>query len=137
MGMITAVLMVSLIAAAPAPKGISGTWDVKLKADWSAALPDLVCTLTQKGQALTGTCRPAADAQSKGVGIAGKVRGNKVDCAWNVPTPDGATWAFTLTGTTDPTRSRISGVFRMANAAGAASSGKFVATRQQARASGL
>jgi len=130
MGIITAVLMASLIAAAPAQKGITGTWDVALKADWSAALPDLVCTLTQKGQALTGSCRPAADAQSKGVDIAGKVRGNKIDCAWKVPAPDGTAWAFTLIGTSDPRRSRISGVFKMANGAGAASSGRFVATRR-------
>ena len=123
------VLAVSLFAAPLQDAGVSGVWDVKLSADWTT-MPDLVCKLRQKGQALSGSCKAAGDEKGKTADIVGTVQGNKINCEWKVTTPDGATWSFELAGTADERKSQIKGAFKISNAAGAVGDGTFLATRQ-------
>ena len=129
MTVLTAVLAVALGAIAPAQKDLTGDWNVRLSAEWTT-FPDLACKLTQKGQALTGSCRAAGDEKGKSVDIAGKVQGNKINCEWKLPTPDGTMWSFVLTGTADQKKSQIKGAFKISSASGAGGAGTFFATRQ-------
>ena len=129
MTLVTAILLTALGAAVPDQENLTGDWNVKL-ATAGAALPDLACKLTQKGQQLSGTCRAAANEQAGSVEIAGKVQGNKINCAWKVPTPDGGAWSFSLTGTADSKRSTIKGTFKVTGSSGGGSEGTFVAARK-------
>jgi hypothetical protein len=124
----TAVLAV-ILTVAPVQKDLSGAWDVKLTTG-GAAMPALVCNLTQKKNALTGTCKAAGDDQGKSVDIAGKVQGTKISCSWKVPTPDGTQWSFALTGASNAARTEIKGDFSFANESGGGGKGTFLATRK-------
>ena len=105
------VLVISVSAAAD----ISGIWEMGLKADWTS-IPDLVCTFSQKGQELTGSCKAAAEPNGKTVDLTGgKVDGDRVSCQWNVVTPDGETWTYALTGMLDANGTMMKGAFRLSS----------------------
>lgn len=104
-------VLVMLVSAAD----VSGVWDMSFKADWTS-IPDLVCTFSQKGQELTGSCKAAGERNGKMVDLTGgKVDGDRVSCQWNVVTPDGETWTYALTGTLDANGTMMKGAFKLSS----------------------
>jgi hypothetical protein len=53
--LITIAFVVALSAA-----DVSGVWNMTLRADWTT-IPALVCSFSQSGQNLTGSCRAIGD----------------------------------------------------------------------------
>jgi hypothetical protein len=94
---------------------VSGIWEMSLKADWTT-IPHLVCTLSQNGQELTGSCKAAGEPNGKQVDLTGgSVEGDTVSCQWNVVTPDGDTWTYALTGTLDSNGTMMKGTFKLSS----------------------
>ena len=80
---------------------VSGTWDMSLKADWTS-IPALVCTFSQNGQRLNGSCKARGDSSGDAAELTdGNVENDRFTCQWRVVTPDGQTWTYVLTGTLD------------------------------------
>lgn len=130
MTLVTAVLLTVFSAAVPAQRNLTGEWVVKLTGAGGTPMPDLACKLTQKGQQLNGTCRAAANERAGALNIAGKVTGNKINCQWKVPAPDGGSWSFVLNGTSNARRGEIKGTFKVSFSAGGGTEGTFVAVRK-------
>ena len=108
---------------------ISGTWELRFKADWTS-IPGVVCTLAQKGDELTGSCQAVDEPQGPTVDLtAGKVDGDKVNCEWKVVTPGGDAWTYALAGTLDGTRTKIDGVFKLSGRFGGGE-GSFTAAKR-------
>jgi hypothetical protein len=112
---------------------ISGTWELRFKADWTR-VPDLICSLAQRGDVLTGQCRAAADPDGPKVDLSsGTVEGDTVSCRWSVVTPNGETWTYQLSGTVDGKAARITGAFTLSGPFGTGE-GTFAAERREGRA---
>jgi hypothetical protein len=108
---------------------ISGMWDMDLKADWTT-IPALVCTLSQSGQQLVGSCRPPGAANRDAAELTGgTVEGDLVTCQWRIVTPDGQAWTYALRGTLDAKATRIEGSFTLSSAE-TNRGGTFTAKRQ-------
>lgn len=118
------VIVISVFAA-----DISGIWEMSLKANWTS-IPTLVCTFSQNGQELTGSCKAVGESNGKDVHLtSGTVEGDKVSCEWNVVTPDGETWTYALTGTLDAKVTIMKGTFKLSNRS-SGGEGSFTATKQ-------
>jgi hypothetical protein len=109
------LLLLPAFAVSVSAADVSGVWDMSLKANWTS-IPELVCTLSQNGQGLTGSCRAAAERNGKAVNLtAGKVDGDSISCQWNVVTPDGESWTYALTGTVDAHGTMMKGVLKLSS----------------------
>jgi hypothetical protein len=107
---------------------VSGIWNMNLKADWTT-IPALVCTLSQNGPQLTGSCKARGDSSGTEL-TGGNVEGDRFSCQWRVVTPDGQTWAYVLTGTVNPKATMIEGSFTISSGETKAGVGSFTATKQ-------
>jgi hypothetical protein len=108
---------------------LSGIWDMSLKADWTS-IPALVCTFSQNGQQLTGSCRPPGTSSREAAELTGgRVEDNRFSCQWRVVTPDGQTWTYALTGTLASKETMIEGSFTLSSAE-SKGSGSFTAKKQ-------
>ena len=108
---------------------ISGTWGMSLKADWTN-IPALVCTFSQNGQQLLGSCRPVGGTSGDAAELTGgMVEGDLVTCQWRIVTPDGQTWTYALKGMLDAKETRIEGSFTLSSTE-TKRGGSFTATRQ-------
>ena len=59
---------------------VSGVWEMTLESE-ATTIPRLACTFAQKGQELTGSCKPVGAPQSEAVDLTGgKVDGEHVSC---------------------------------------------------------
>ena len=106
----------ALLAVPPAD--ISGAWDLLLKADWTS-IPALTCTIVQKDSAVTGTCKSAGDPDEHSVKITdGKIDGARIHVTWQVRTPDGEGWIYTLNGTVDEAGTSMKGGFKVSGRVG-------------------
>jgi type 1 fimbria pilin len=91
-----AALLLALLAAPAVAQGdsVSGTW--KVTGDVVGNAVDVVCTFTQDGKKLTGTCKPAG--AEKASDAAGEVSEKKV--TWKFDTQyEGQPITLTFTGT--------------------------------------
>ena len=117
-------IVISVFAA-----DISGIWEMSLKANWTS-IPSLICTLSQNGQELTGSCKAVGESNGTDVHLSsGRVDGDRVSCEWNVVTPDGETWTYALTGTLDAKGTMMKGAFKLSNRS-SGGGGSFTATKQ-------
>lgn len=105
---------------------VTGTWAMTLKADWTA-IPQLVCSLSQKDQEMTGRCSAEGDPDFNLVD--GKVEGDRITWKWKVVTPDGEAWTYALTGTIDTSGTTIKGSFTLASRF-STGEGSFMATKK-------
>src|SRR5687767_9089068 len=109
LGLLVMVTSVSAVSAAD----ITGTWSMTLTADWTT-IPQLVCTMTQKEQELTGRCTESANPDDRGLNVeGGTVDGDRLSWAWKVTTPDGEMWTYALTGMVDAAGTAIKGSFTL------------------------
>ena len=112
-----AILTVPLLLVSVSAADISGTWKMNFKASWTS-IPDLVCTLSQKGDRLDGACRAGSDA--KGVDLTdGRVDGERVSWTWKIVVPDGVTWTFAFAGALDANSAGMNGVVTLTAGPGA------------------
>ncbi len=118
------LLLVPLCAA-----DISGSWKMSFKASWTT-IPDLVCTLSQKGERLEGTCKAGGDA--KGVDLNdGRINAERVSWTWKLVVPDGVTWTFVFAGTLDADGTAMNGVVSLTAGPGAKpNEATFAATKE-------
>ena len=124
-GILVMVTSVSAVAAAD----ITGTWSMALTADWTT-IPQLVCTMTQKDQELTGRCTEAGNPDGVGINLdGGKVDGDRLSWGWKVTTPDGEMWTYGLTGMVDTAGTAIKGSFTVSSRF-STGKGTFTATKK-------
>jgi hypothetical protein len=127
--LLSTLLVMTILVVPVSAANVSGVWGMTLKTDFTT-IPELICTLSQNGQSLTGTCRAAAEPNGKTVDLTGgKVDGTKVSCQWNVVTPDGERWTYALTGTLDAKETTMEGTFTLSSASSQAK-GRFSAKKQ-------
>ena len=120
------VVVAGLVSVASADA--SGKWKVNLTADWTT-IPELICTLSQKGQKLSGSCGEAAsDGKSADV-IAGRIDAGTVSWQMRGSTPDGETFTYSLTGTLDAKETMMKGTFKVSTRFSTGQGG-FTATKQ-------
>ena len=125
-----ALLVMPLFVASVSAADISGIWELSLKADWTN-IPELVCNFSQKGQELTGSCRAAREPSGQSVDLnGGKVDGDSVSCQWNVVTPDGETWTYSLTGKVDQNGTIMKGSFKLSSRSGGGGEGSFTGKKR-------
>ena len=122
-----ALLVSSLLIHPAAAADISGAWEILLTSE-ATSIPRLACALTQAGQELTGTCKPAGGPQSESVELTGKVDGDRVSCQWHVVTPNGQKWTYALTGKLDAKGTMMDGTFTLSG--GFKGEGTFKGTKQ-------
>ena len=108
------VMAVGLMSVAAAD--VSGIWKMNLTADWTT-IPELVCTFSQKGKALSGGCREAAGkSDGKLVEIAdGRVDAETVSWQMKGATSDGEPFTYSLTGTMDAKETMMKGSFKVSS----------------------
>jgi hypothetical protein len=125
LGFLVMVISASTLSAAD----ITGTWSMALTADWTT-IPQLVCTMTQKDQELTGRCSEAGNPDDRGFNLdRGKVDGDQLSWAWKVTTPDGEMWTYALTGMVDTAGTAIKGSFTLSSRF-STGKGSFTATKK-------
>ena len=114
--MLTAIhAAVLILCTAP---DISGNWDLTLKADWTS-IPALSCTLSQDGQKVTGSCRAAGEPADRAVQLTdSRIDGDRVQFGWQIMTPDGEKWVYTLNGTVDEKAGAMKGSFKVSSRVG-------------------
>lgn len=74
--MLLAVLLASAVHAAPAPDSLTGAWQVR--GDVVGNPLNEICTVTQAGAKLTGSCKNTDDAGAPAFDLTGEVREGKV-----------------------------------------------------------
>jgi hypothetical protein len=106
-----ALLLTSIFAAPVWAADVSGSWNMTFKADWTT-IPDLACSLSQKGQRLEGRCRDATGRTDDGVELTdGRITADEVSWSWKiVVAPTGVTWTWAFTGKLDADSSAMKGV---------------------------
>ena len=124
-----ALLLLPVLVVPVSAADVSGRWAMTLSADWTR-IPDLVCTFSQTGQEFSGSCRAAADPNGSAVDVIdGRVDAEKFSCRWNIVTPDGEPWTYTLTGTVDANGTMMKGSFKLSSRA-SDGDGTFTARKQ-------
>lgn len=114
-----AVLLLAVLAMPVSAADVSGNWKMTFKADWTS-IPNLACTLSQKGERLEGTCG-GEGAQSNGkVDLNdGKIDGSHVSWTWKILVPDGVTWTFAFSGALDADGNAMKGIVKLSAGPGA------------------
>ena len=120
------IMVAGLVSVASAD--VSGKWKLNLTADWTT-IPELTCTLSQKGQELSGSCGEAASDGRRADVIAGKIDDGTVSWQMKGSTPDGETFTYSLTGTVDAKGTTMKGSFKVSTRF-STGQGSFSATKQ-------
>ena len=121
------LLALSMLVGPVAAADVSGDWEILLTTE-ATSVPRLACTLVQKGEELTGSCKPAGGPQGESVDLTGKVDGDRISCQWSVVTPKGQKFTYALTGKLDANNTTMAGTFTLSG--GFNSEGTFKGTRQ-------
>jgi len=127
---VCAVVAVLVACASNGAADISGEWRVEGSFDAASVAKgvqqraDLVCAFTERGAALSGTCRPASGPE--GVRVTGSVRDRDVEWQFEIAlAPDRKKDTAIYRGRLDDEGTRIRGTFRIADMRG-----EFSAERQ-------
>jgi hypothetical protein len=119
-----ALCSLPILLASVSAADVSGSWRMSFKADWTS-IPDLACTLSQKDDKLSGSCRNAGgrdDGQSVELND-GSINGEQVSWTWKVTVPDGVTWTYSFAGTLDGSGTAMKGVVTLSAGPGAKPNG--------------